>query len=287
MRQQMAATKDQTIEDELLEVSKLKAKDYPNRQDELAAILRAMEKVPNKEFDTLSNEAANWYNAAADAINDNQDIPEFDKFEGETSDDHDHEADEADSDSEDDDIEGEDDESDPDDEAESDPDEDQDEVNEGSVEEDEDEPPPPKKTKPKKRVSQEAQDVEAEAKPKKGKKAAAKQADDEDSSEPDAQDEDETPKKPKPKGRKIEKTPYDRLSGAKDKFGLYDGTQTSKAAHLYEQGATVKHVSDVLGGKHRNVLKKLEEFGHRVEKLEGGVYKVTHRDLVPKKAKKK
>lgn len=314
MAKNIETTERTEIEEELLEVSKLKARDYPNRQDELAAILRAMEHVPNKEFDTISNGAANWYNAAADAMNAHEDLPDFDKFtdkssdedEEDTSDDHDHEGAEADSDAEDEDSDSGDDESDPDDEAETDPDEDQDEdeVNEGSVEEDEadEEAPPSKKAKkkapapakgkrevdaaddsgadevddtktPKKksssRISQEAQDIAAEA------------------------EEESKPKKPKlrRKSNADIKTPYDRLSGAKDKWGLYEGTQTSKAAALYEQGCTVKHVTDVLGGKHRNVLTKLAEFGHRVEKLPGGVYKVTHKDNAqdpkPKKAKKK
>jgi hypothetical protein len=292
MRQQMATTERTEIEQELLEVGKLKPKTYPNRQDELADILRAIEKVPNKEFDTISDGAANWYNAAADAMNEHEDLPDFDQFEGsadeddeETSDDHDHEADEAEADTDDEDDDDNSESEDP--EGDEDNDDDDDEVNEGSVEEDEADEAPPPKTK--KRVSKESEDIAAEAEAKtkkKAKKAATKQVADEYTLERDPQDDDEDEKPKKPKKPAVAKTPYDRLSGAKDKFGLYDGTQASKAAHLYEQGATVKHVSSVLGGKHRNVLTRLAEFGHRVEKLEGGVYKVTHKDNLNAPAKK-
>jgi hypothetical protein len=279
-------TERSEVEQELLDVTKLKAKDYPNRQDELAAILRAADKIEDKVFDTLSNEAAEWYNAAADAFNNHDDLPDFDEDDDEdTSDDHDHEADEAEADTDDEDDDDNSESEDP--EGDEDNDDDDDEVNEGSVEEDEADEAPPPKTK--KRVSKESEDIAAEAEAKtkkKAKKAATKQVADEYTLERDPQDDDEDEKPKKPKKPAVAKTPYDRLSGAKDKFGLYDGTQASKAAHLYEQGATVKHVSSVLGGKHRNVLTRLAEFGHRVEKLEGGVYKVTHKDNLNAPAKK-
>lgn len=290
-------------EQELRDACKLKDRDWPNRQDELAAILRAGEKIPEKQFDTLSNEAVNWYNAAADAMNEHRDIPDFDEIEsnsedeeaaedaGDDDDEADNDAAKTDSDADDEDADDEDDESDPDDSPKGDADEDQDEVNPGSVEDEDDEEEEIKQIKKPK-----AKTGAKDAKPTNGQsvkssKRVSAKAQNEREDDDDTADEAEAAPvkaKKKKKDRTEYKTPYDRLSGEKDRFGLFAGTQASKAAALYEKGCTVKHVTDVLGGKHRNVLTKLAQIGHTVEKLEGGIYKVTHKDAAKvKKTKSK
>jgi hypothetical protein len=290
------------IEIELMDASKFKSKNYPDRQDELAALVRAVERIPEKAFDLLSDEAAEWYNNAAKAMNEHDDIPDFEEPEDEdededTSDDHEHEADEA---AEDDDA-----------------DDDADEVNEGSVEEDEaDEEPAPAKGKAKagkpasKQTAKAKREVEAdedtgseqldaEEAPKKGRskaKAKAEVAEPADTDAEDSADNDEqVPQGPKPKAPKPLKnkrgqvrTPYDNLTGEKDRFGLFIGTKTQQAVELYSrpEGATCKQVEMELAGRHRNILKRLEKEGHRVEKFEGGVIKVTHKDDLNAKVKK-
>lgn len=241
------------IEKQLIELGKLKARDYPNRQDQLAAIVRAVEKAPDAAYATITDPAEKWYNDAARAINDQNEITDFDDYDFEEFQkqvdklvEAQGEADEADEDDADDDV------------------------NEGSVEEaaddsDEDVGEAEVKAAP-------AKKPKTGGRPKKAEKAAAS--------------DDEAPPKPKQSVKDKYKTPYDKLSGKKDRYGIYEGTNTSKAVQLYEKGSTVRQVTEVLGGKYRNILKQLAENGHRVEKLEGGVYKVTHKDDVAKKGKK-
>lgn len=270
------------IWDELVKAAKHKARNYPNRQNELAILCRTLEKIDEDIFDDLGPIATEWYNVAAEAINQQTELPEpndvktyatnpklkkdVEKYlkenSEESSDDTGHEADEAASDAA----------------AETDAgdsSDDEDDIDEEDLEGDEEvaEPEPPKeKSRPK-----------------------AKKAKSEPEPEPDEPGDDDqdgsvdTPPAKKPKGprpRKSRETPFDKLSGEKDRYGIYEGTNTSKAIQLYEKGSTVKQVTDILSGKYRNILKKLAEEGHLVEKLEGGIYKVTHRDDIPKGKKK-
>ena len=65
------------IEQELMDASKFKSKNYPDRQDELAALIRAVERLPDAKFDELSDAAVDWYNKAATAMNEHDEIPDF------------------------------------------------------------------------------------------------------------------------------------------------------------------------------------------------------------------
>ncbi len=80
----------------------------------------------------------------------------------------------------------------------------------------------------------------------------------------------------KPKKPKREPTGYEDITGEKDRYGITIGTKTHKAVLMYEKGVTCKQIEDAIGGRHRNILKQLAKAGHRVEKLGGGVFKVTH-----------
>lgn len=272
------------IWDEITKAAKHKERNYPNRQNELAILCRALEKIPEEDFYRLSPLATEWYNEAADAINDQTPLPEpnnvasyakdkealekyLKKYPEESSQDTDHESDEAAADAS----------------GDSDGDDDTDtNIDEEDLEGDDEREISPPKTAKKPLVKE----------PKKTKapvpvKTVEADEDGEATTTDDEVRDVPSPKKPGPKPKKSTKTPYDTLSGNKDRYGTYEGTNTSKAVALYEKGATVRQVSDVLGGKYRNILKRLVEEGHLVEKLEGGVYRVTHKDDVVAKGKKK
>lgn len=92
------------------------------------------------------------------------------------------------------------------------------------------------------------------------------------------------PSKPK-KAKKVKvsriPTQYDEMTGEKDKFGITIGTKSHQAVLLYEQGTTAKEILTKVGGRHYNILTKLEKDGHKVDKRPGGGFKLTHKDEVP------
>lgn len=239
------------LEQELMDVSKHKPKAYPDRQDELAALVRAVERVSDESFETLSKEARKWYNDAAVAMNEHDDIPDFPDIDSEAEEAADEEAAENIYEDEN----------------------DEDVVNEGSIEHDEPEPSEEERPKPAKAKKEKA--------PKRKAKADSK-------AKPKGNGLDDAPPSTDPfKNPKKEGTIFEKVTGEKDKFGLYYGTKTQQAVALYEKGATAKQVEEALQGRHRNILTRLAKEGHLIEKLEGGVFKVTHRDeYAPSKTKK-
>lgn len=84
----------------------------------------------------------------------------------------------------------------------------------------------------------------------------------------------------KPVSYKNPQPNYTALTGERDKFGITIGTKTHKAVQMYEKGSTASQVEEALEGRYRNILTKLRDDGHKVEKLAGGVFKLTHRDEV-------
>jgi hypothetical protein len=236
------------IEAELVKAAKFKDKGYDDRQDYLAALLIAMDKkISDDQYDLLSDEAVAWHVKAVEAKDNSKEIPDFEGSEIE----------------DDEELpltdpkhplhrpsaeaeETEDDEVDPE------------TVNPEPVEEDEEPVPAPK----------------PKAKAKVAKAAKVEEPEEAEPEEPKAE------KKPK---RKID---YTTLTGEKDRYGIVKGTKTSEAVKLYEKGRTLAQVTDELGGRHYNILKRLTKDGHLVEKLEGGVWKITHKDDLTKKSKK-
>lgn len=236
------------IEKELLKATKIKKDQFgKDPQKYFAAIIRASMKVHKDVFDALSDEAADWINNGVEAMNKKDEIDNFPDAE---------EVEEAD-----------------------------------SVEETEDEGTADDDSP--------ASDDDADA------PVATENADDAELVESDAEDEPE-PVKPKGKGKgkpakpekvvkakpekpakakKPEKAPsrYSEITGEKDKFGVIKGTKTHDAVMLYEKGATAKQISEETGGRFYNILTKLTKAGHKVEKLDGGVWKLTHKDEVVKK----
>lgn len=62
-----------------------------------------------------------------------------------------------------------------------------------------------------------------------------------------------------------------------DKWGCMEGSKNSQALSLFEKGATAKEVKEKLGGTYYNILGKMVEKGHKMEK-EGALIKLTHSD---------
>lgn len=66
------------VEAELRKVSKVKDKKYKDRQDELAALLIAIDRnVSEEDYDLLSDEAVKWHHDAVAAADTRQPIPDF------------------------------------------------------------------------------------------------------------------------------------------------------------------------------------------------------------------
>jgi hypothetical protein len=92
------------VEKELIEATGYQTKrKFDNRQDYLGSIFNAALKLSDEDFEALSQEATDWYNAAVAAKNTkNQEIPDFDEVEGGDDEDVDDESGDEDIDDSDD-----------------------------------------------------------------------------------------------------------------------------------------------------------------------------------------
>jgi outer membrane biosynthesis protein TonB len=225
------------VEKELLEATGYKPqRKFSNRQDYLGSVLNAVLKLRDEEFDDLTDEAAEWANAAVQAKNArNQDLPDFDEVES------------SDEESE----------------------------NEDGGSDDSEEPDP--------------EPVDTDD-PVDEEPSVDAQVDHEDAEKPKPTKRIKIPKKPKatkaaPKAKKAPE-PVDEEDVVLDKWGAMDGSKNSRALALFEKGATTKEVKDQIGGTYYNILKKMSEKGHKVEK-EGSLIKLTHKDELAKRTTKK
>lgn len=71
------------IEAELVAATKYKARKDVSRQDFLAGLLRAAEKMRAEDYDKLTDDAAHWYEVGAEALNSREVIPDFNAEEDE------------------------------------------------------------------------------------------------------------------------------------------------------------------------------------------------------------
>ncbi len=73
-----------SIELELLNATRFKqdADAFGDRQDYLAAIVKAVDKLSADDFDELSDEASEWFNKSVKALNTKRPLPDFDPTEG-------------------------------------------------------------------------------------------------------------------------------------------------------------------------------------------------------------
>jgi hypothetical protein len=258
------------LEQELIDASAFRMKRFAKRQDYLAALARAVEQMELDDFDTLSNEAVDWYNAACNAVNANDDIIDFEPDEEVEEADTDDDA--ADSEE----ADGDDDEAAEGPEAEAEADEDDEPEAPEEVE-------PPVAPKAKRGKTNAAADEVPEAKPE-GKKPAK---------EPVVTDpalikkfrEREKAKKGKKKDN-LPPTRYDDISGVKNRYGYYEGTKVDEACKMFEKGASMKEVRDYLGDNYYNMLRAVRDEGHSVEKNDAGQFVLKHKDDLPKKGDK-
>lgn len=243
-----------SLEQELTKAAKYKPVSQHDRQDHLAALARAANKLTDDQFDKLSDKAANWVSAAIKALNAKDEIEDFEDAEP----------------------------------ADENPGE---EGNEASAEDSSEEASDG--TKP--GSGEDYPEFDAKAESDNEAKEAAEDARSAKSTKPKVRAEAKKPPKkatetaeeaPKKKER-ITTTRYDNLDGSKDRYGLVKGTKTWEAVQMYEKGCTTAQIKKTLGGRYYNILKVLEERGHRVERFPGGKFLVTHRDDLEAKKKAK
>jgi hypothetical protein len=241
------------IEQELIKATKFKAPKggYKHRQDEIAALAKAAVKLSDDDFDELTNEAADWVNSAIKAINDKADIRDFVSDDEEPEDD----ADAANTDQE----------------ADEEPDVENNEKVADEADEAED-------------------DVDHEAEEAEQAKQAAKKAE----KKPGKDEKPKRKRRPTKEELSAVKTRYDNLTGEKDRYGVIIGTKTHDAVLMYEKGATSKQIQEALGegptkagGRFYNILRKLNEEGHLVERFRDGTFKLIHKDDLPPDRKPK
>lgn len=260
------------IESELIKITGYKTRTkFSDRQDYLGSILNAVMKLTDDDFENLTDGAAEWANAAVHAKNTKEDIPDFDEAvatDGESEDDDD--------DATDDEAEAED-EPDSDDDAgdgdvpDSAPDSADDDDTDGDVEDDEEVDD---------EVDDEVEDdePEPEPEPKPKKKVAAAPVHKMKVPPPEPKRERVTKKKLHNRNPRA----HEDEDVVLDKWGCMEGSKNSRALAMFEKGATAKEIKDSLGGTYYNILKKMVQDGHTVEK-EGAVIKLIHQSEKGKK----
>lgn len=283
------------IESELIKVTKFKpAKKYLNRQDYLKALLSASTKLSDDDFENVSDDLAKWCNEAVEAFNSKQELPDFDELDDDDDEDgagpeaeDDEEAGDEDPDEDDDDDdesddededeeadepdEGDDDGEDPVDSSDSadeaDGDDDDDEELEEADDDEQDENEPEEDEKPVKAKGKKAPAKKAVPAPKKAPAKAVKEK---------APPKEAKPKKPKSDDEEV----------YLDKWGCMVGSKNSQALAMFEKGATTTEVKKAIGGTYYNILKKMTQDGHRLEK-QGALMTLIHKsDLASKKPAK-
>lgn len=250
-------------EREIIKITKYVVKrKFADRQDYLKSLFTAVQKLTDDDFDDLTDGAAIWANACVEAHNSQRDgdLPDFDEVgdEGEDED----SVDEAPDDEEADD-EPEDDEADPED------DEVVDDIGDDDADPDEEVGEPD---------SEDAEEPPEDDEPVEVKKPAGRNTK---ASKPDKK-----VVEPKVKVKtepKIKQKPVNLEEDVVlDKWGCMEGSKNSQALGLFEKGATAREIKDAIGGTYYNILRKMVEQGHKLEK-NGAVIKITH--LMEKAAK--
>lgn len=250
------AANESAIEKELIEASGFEPRrNYAERQDYLAALARAVQDMDEDDFDKVSNEAADWYNAAVDAINDKSNIPDFDDAEKaaepETAEPADAEVEEGTE------VEAE-------------------EEADAEVEEEAE----PEEKAPRSRRGKAPDKPASKGKAETKGKAALK-----DKNAPKAEPE------PRQPAKKAEATTTKRaapVAGLRlDKWDIAEGTKNSQAAAMLEKGAKMADVNKEVGGTYYNLLKRLVKQGHKLLKEPNGELRLVHKDEYGKKAKGK
>ena len=167
----MAKAKVHPVEQAILKATKLKRKKKQDEQEFLTEVVVAVNELEEADFEALPEDAQLWYNAAATAYQDDEELPAFDADL--TQSDEDEEEEESEDESDEEEESGDDadaDEGDADEEEESEDESDEGDADEEEPEEEEEEEKPAKKAKGKRGPNKTAKDA-------KGKKGKAKDED--------------------------------------------------------------------------------------------------------------
>ena len=244
------------LEKELIKATGFKSPKggYKDRQDELAALARLGSKLPDDDFDDLSDEAGNWVNAAVKAIMAKGTIKDFTDDAGTAREDDAEEARDAAPDEDGEQQEPEDGDSSGEDDTEADAQAEADAEADNEAEEAEQEA----EIMPHKRRKHDKKRPKVD--PAKIKRQEVRLA----------------------RGKALEgmATRYDHLDGSIDRYGVLIGTKTHDAVRLYEKGTTSKELLEKAGGRFYNILRRLSEQGHLVERSPEGVFTLTHKDEI-------
>ncbi len=235
-----------TVEAQIVKVTKVKETAYRIRQDYLAALVRGIDKLSQDEWDNLSDDVVNWHIAAVGQMDKKRPIADFPETENAFAESFIGSEGEEDATISDKDSDG------------------MAEAEETSL------PAPSVGSKGNTTESEDTEQAEEikekkpRGRPKKVKEVKPKK-------------ESEWPEK---FVNKPEPERYAKITGERDRFGITIGTKTSDAVAMYHtaDGATLKQVDKAIGGRHFNILGKLAKDGHKVEKLAGGFWRVTHKD---------
>jgi hypothetical protein len=237
-----------SIEQELIKATEFNVnKVYKKRQDYLAALARAVDALDQDIFDEFSNEAAKWFEEAVNAINDKEELPDFEeetvssetddgsKFDPETG-------------------------------------ELEDEVEE--VEE------APKQ----KKVSGKSAKTGA---PIKSAELEADIDDDAEAEEQEVLPAKKRAKGQPPKKLNYPPIKLRAIDGMTlDRYGTVSGSKNSIAISMLEKGCRMSDIKNSIGGTYYNLLQRLVKDGHYFEKSANGMMKIIHKDDGAKKAAK-
>lgn len=260
------------IEREIIKITKYKVqRKFADRQDYLKSLFTAVQKLSDDDFDDLTDEAAIWANACVEAHNSQRDgdLPDFDEVA--IDDDADDENEESSDDDEDEGVSEDDDDG---EEANDSDNEDEDVVDDGGepVQLDSDSDGSDDE-ETEQTASEDDEEVQVKPAKKKAKNPVKAKVED--------------PKPPKVnKGiiPKIKQKPLDMEEDVVlDKWGCMEGSKNSQALKMFEKGATAKEIKEAIGGTYYNILNRMVQQGHKLEKS-GSVFKLTHMTEKPTKS---
>jgi len=246
-----------SLEQELLDATGLKQDKFPNRRKLLEAIVRVINKLPEDEYDDLTDPAIEWYEASVKAMNKDKSPPEFPDLETVPPKPAPDEGEDANEDSE--------------------PDEgDEDEFEENEEEAQVAEPTGDaidEAARGGDSLEEPEDDAEPAPTPKKQKKVKKAKA----------------PTKAELERAESGPTRYEKMikyGGTKNRYGIYEGTKAHDAIMMFEKGATMAEIRDAVGDSKYNLLRDLKKAGHLVEK-DGRKFMLIHKSDAGKTKKKK
>ena len=218
-----------TFQETLTSVIKVYPNRYEERQPYLAAVLKAIDKAEDADYDTICDvhsDFLGWHEAAVQAVDERDPIPDYPDYEAV-------------------------------------PDEEVSDDTDGEV-------PSRDETEEKTEAGNDTPDTEevSEDRPEVVQKP------------PRRKSKTQSPEVTAKIKAAIEKSAT--ITGDKNKYGIVKGTKSEEVLFMFEKGCTMAHVHEKMGANFYNLLKKMVSEGHLIEKLEGGIWKLTHKSEVQK-----